>query len=602
MEALHFLRPAWFLALVPGLLLGLWLLRYRHRGGRWAEVVEPELLSHLLLEGARRGRPWGIALWFLALLLAVTALAGPAFKRLPQPVFRDESALVVMLDLSRSMDAADLRPSRLERARYKLEDLLEARRTGLTALIVYAGDAFVVTPLTDDVRTIRSLLAALSTDLMPVPGSRPERAVAEAVKLLRQAGLPRGDLLLVTDGIDQTALERIPEETGGCCTLSVLGVGTPAGAPIPLPRGGFIRDTEGRVVSAALEEERLKELARRMDGLYRRMEPGERDLHALLRWSTAAAVTGRERRDLRADLWREEGPWLLLGLLPLAALAFRRGVLAALLLALLLPGPPAQALDFDGLWRRADQQAWKRFRQQDYAGAAGLFTDPAWKAAALYRKGDYEAALEALKGLDSAEDWYNRGNALARLGRYPEALKAYDETLRRAPGHEDARRNRALVEKALQQQRQPSSGQGQGGGKEGDSGESTGQADESGRQGKAEGPSSPSPSPQPGESKAAADKEGEQQGDVPSRRESEQQPAREQEQPGTGGELAMQQPPPVAGPSGQRRKPEQESEMPEELRLWLQRVPDDPGGLLRRKFRYQYRKRGRPVPPEGTPW
>ncbi len=601
METLHFLRPAWFLALLPGLLLGLWLLRYRHRGGRWAEVVEPELLPHLLLEGARRGRPWGIALWFLALLLAVTALAGPVFKRLPQPVFRDESALVVMLDLSRSMDAADLRPSRLERARYKLEDLLAARRSGLTALIVYAGDAFVVTPLTDDVRTIRSLLAAVSTDLMPVPGSRPERAVAEAVKLLRQAGLPRGDLLLVTDGVDQPALERIIDQADGCCRLSVLGVGTPAGAPIPLPRGGFIRDAGGRLVHAALEEGRLKELARHMEGIYRRMEPGEGDLRALLRWSAGATAGGRERRDLRADLWREEGPWLLLGLLPLAALAFRRGVLAALLLVLLLPGPPAQALDFDHLWRRPDQQAWEHFRQQDYAGAAALFADPAWKAAARYREGDYEAALEALKGLDSAEDWYNRGNALARLGRYPEALKAYDEALRRIPEHEDARHNRALVEKVLQQQRRPSSGQGQGGGREGDSGESGGQADESGRQGKAEGPSSPSPSPQPEQSKAAADREGEQQGDVPSRRESEQQPAREQQQPGTGGELAMQQPPPEAGPTGQQR-PEQESEMPEELRLWLQRVPDDPGGLLRRKFRYQYRKRGRPAPPEGTPW
>ena len=187
-ELFRFLRPQWFLALVP-LALVLWLLFFRKHGSRgWEAVCDERLLPHILIRKPGRARRASLALTTLGGLLAVAALAGPAWEKLPQPVFTARDALVIALDLTRSMDAGDVSPSRLERARFKIRDLLEKRSEGQTALLAYAGEAFVVTPLTDDVETIKSQLNALEPDIMPALGNRPDKAVHLSMNLLRQAG------------------------------------------------------------------------------------------------------------------------------------------------------------------------------------------------------------------------------------------------------------------------------------------------------------------------------------------------------------------------------------------------------------------------------
>jgi Ca-activated chloride channel family protein len=200
MSEFHFLRPEWFWALIPLAALVLWWSFHHARGGQWRRLVDPALQPHVLTGGAgRRGRagPWIFA---LAGLLTVTALAGPAWERLPQPVFKDRSALVIGLDLSRSMLARDLAPSRLERAKLKGVDILRARRTGQTALVAFAAGAFTVTPLTDDVETITAHVSDLDVDLMPAQGSRPDRAVDKAMELFDNTGIRHGRVLLITDG------------------------------------------------------------------------------------------------------------------------------------------------------------------------------------------------------------------------------------------------------------------------------------------------------------------------------------------------------------------------------------------------------------------
>jgi len=199
MSNFHFLRPEWFLALLPLLLLLFWLARRRLRSRSWQAVCDPELLPHLLLGHSVRRANWPIWLLLVGLLLMVLALSGPVWKRQPQPLFRQQSALVILFDLSRSMEVADLRPSRFLRARLKIADLLRQREEGQTALIVFAADAFTVTPLTEDRHTIESLLESLDPELMPVQGSNLTRAIRRGAELLQQAGLQRGRLLLVTD-------------------------------------------------------------------------------------------------------------------------------------------------------------------------------------------------------------------------------------------------------------------------------------------------------------------------------------------------------------------------------------------------------------------
>ena len=240
MSTMHFLRPWWFAAL-PALLALLWALWHRRlRSRSWQGVCDPHLLPHLLLGRSRRRANWPLVLLLAGIFLAVTALAGPTWRQRPQPLFRQQSGLVICFDLSRSMLAGDLKPSRLVRARLKIEDILRQRREGQTALIAFAGDAFAVTPLTDDRHTIEALLATLSPQLMPVQGSEPQRALALGTEMLKRAGLTRGTLLLVTDEDrpDRVAAAAARLHSQGL-VLAVLGVGTPEGAPIPLEQGGF---------------------------------------------------------------------------------------------------------------------------------------------------------------------------------------------------------------------------------------------------------------------------------------------------------------------------------------------------------------------------
>ncbi|HKK01162.1 MAG TPA: VWA domain-containing protein, partial [Desulfuromonadales bacterium] len=200
LSAFHFLRPYALLALPPvGLLLFL-LARRRGRHNPWRSVCDPQLLPHIL-SGSISGRHRPA--WFaaaLGALLGILALAGPTWQRLPQPAYLNQSGLVIVLDLNASMNAADLEPSRLARARYKIADILRSRHEGETGLVVYSGDAFTVTPMTDDTNTIYSQLSVLNPGLMPSRGNRADLGLARAASLLKQAGLRHGEILLVADG------------------------------------------------------------------------------------------------------------------------------------------------------------------------------------------------------------------------------------------------------------------------------------------------------------------------------------------------------------------------------------------------------------------
>jgi Ca-activated chloride channel family protein len=635
-ESFHFVRPLWLGAFVP-LAAILWLLaRRRLRSRGWEAVCDPALLPHVLIGRSGPARRQPLLLAAAAGALAVLALAGPAWERLPQPVYSGGGALVIGLDLSRSMDAGDLPPSRLVRARYRVADILARRREGQTALLAYAGDAFTVTPLTDDVETIRSQLSALSTDIMPVAGSRGDKAMQLAGDLLRQAGLNQGQVLLVTDGIDAArGVEAARRLRGEGFSVSVLGVGTEQGAPVPLPDGGFLKNGSGEIVIPGLQEDSLEAVAAAGGGNYARLAIDDSDLATL-----AAVIAGKpqleesSRTEFRADVWREEGPWLVLLLLPLAAYAFRRGYVLLIPLLLVLPPRPAAALGWDDLWFRPDQQGQRALESGNPGRAAELFGDAERKGAAQYRAGEFDAAADTLSGADGADPLYNRGNALARLGRYDEAIAAYAEALRRDPAHEDARYNRELLEKQRQeQQRQQQSGAGQSA-EDQRSGEQDGQRQEDqsgadrGEDDRAESgePAGGADSP----SRADAAQSGAaRRGDAGTP--GERQPERSQ---GTG-ESRQNEKEPAAGksqdqdPSAEKPSPEAgerrpagggepgvkergamsaaaDDNPPDEEQLaaeqWLRRIPDDPGGLLRRKFRYQYQQRAREPEPEEQAW
>jgi Ca-activated chloride channel family protein len=457
-ENFHFLRPAWLFALLPVALLIAVALRREHRASAWRRVVDQHLLRHLMLGDGEPARRWPLALAALGLAAACLALASPAWERLPQPTFTATAPTVVALDMSPSMSARDVRPSRLARARHKLHDVLARTRGGQVGLVLYADEPFVAAPLTDDARVIEEMIPTLESGLMPPRPSRADRAIEQAKALLDQAGAASGRILLVTDGIDEqpdSALAAARAVVASGRTLSVLGVGAEPGSRTAQALDTAMDDDAARRAAPALEVAGLEDLAAAGGGRFAALTADDRDLATLL--PAAAAGAGdpaRAAASVQADVWRDLGVYLLLVPLPLAPFAFRRGLVAALALALLAATPArAEASTWSDLWLRRDQQAQAALEAGDAAGAAALFEDPAWKAAAHYRSGSFEESVKAYQGLPGEENRYNLGNALARSGRLEDAIAAYDEVLAKAPDHGDARFNRDLVQKLLDEQK-----------------------------------------------------------------------------------------------------------------------------------------------------
>jgi len=575
----HFLRPEWLWA-IPAVIAVAVLLAKRQLGpGNWQNVVDPALVPHVLSGSANRGG--GMRWWLVGLtgVIAVSSLAGPAWQRIEQPVFRSDQALVVALDLSRSMDAQDVSPSRMLRARLKILDLLERRASGQTALIVYSANAFTVTPLTSDTDTIAALANSLSTDIMPSRGSYPTAAIQKGQLLLEQAGAGFGEVLLITDGGSSPAAERAARDLREAgFSLSVLGAGTKQGAPIPRLAGGFVTDRSGQIAVARLEESSLRKLAAAGGGRYATLSSDARDLDHLL----SGEVGTRQASDdaVATDQWHEEGPWLALLLLPLGALAFRRGWLLLLVVALLPMPETAEASLWDDLWQTKDQQAQRQMQEGNAGDAAALFEDPEWQAVAQYESGAFSESAARFAEQGDTRNLYNLGNALARQSELESAIDAYEEVLELEPDNADAAYNRDLLKKLLEQQAE----QEQEGGKQESSDQSGDQSQQSEEESSSESEDSSQADSESSQQDASQRDQEMSEEDLQALQEELQRAAEEAEQSEQETQQLTQE-----ELEALRRAQEQQQAMEQ----WLRRIPNDPGGLLRRKFRYQYQRMGR---------
>lgn len=578
----HWLRPLWLLPL-PLLAWLLWQLWHRERrSGRW-QLLLPAAFQAVLLAGGRARSsklPW-IALG-LAWLLAMLALLGPSWQRMEQASQKRADPLVVLLELTPAMLATDAAPTRLEQAKRKLIDLLQARSDAQTAIIVYAGSAHVLVPLSDDLATARNLLEAVKPSIMPEPGRRADLAVRRALQLLEQGAQGRGRLLLIGSALSAEEQGGIRQALGNRGErLAILGIGTAQGAPIRGEDGSFLKDAEGAILLPRLDDVGLRRLAGELGGRYRsaRLDDGDLDGLGLLD-GPQELREGGEPTQLAA--WADQGHWLLLPLLLLAACAGRRGWLFCLPLLLSLTPRPSYALGWDDLWLRPDQQGQRLLQADQPKAAAERFADPQWQGEALYRAGDYPAAAERFAQSDSASAHYNRGNALAKSNELEAALDAYEQALERQPDLQPALHNKTLVEQQLRQQQQQQQSQ---------------QGDQ-----QQPGEQQPQPSsgqPQPGQPQQNRDEP------VQSQPEAQAQPQAEEQQPQQQGQAqdnADQQPPenaqaqPGAGEPQAAETPSAsaqplDGEQRDALEQWLRQIPDDPGELLRRKFLYEQQQR-----------
>ena len=565
----HWFRPEWLLILP---LLG-WLLWQRwhreKRAGRWQKILPPAFHRVLLSGGSGRSSklPW-IALG-LGWLLALLALLGPSWQRVEQSSQKPEDPLVVMLELTPEMLATDSSPNRLEQARRKIYDLLQNRSDAQTAVIVYAGSAHTLVPLSDDMATSRNLLEALKPSIMPQPGHRADLAIGKALELLDQSALGQGRLLLITSSLSELERNGIRQALSGHAPqLLILGIGSREGAPVVDENGQFLQDDQGAILLPRLDSPSLRAFALDVGGRYRQARLDDNDLRGLGLLDGPRNLRN-DGQTLHLDTWADQGYWLLLPLLLLVACAGRRGWLFCLPLLFMLQPQPAQAMSFTDLWLRPDQQGLRLLQQNKPLLAVEHFTDPLWQGVALYRAGDYAGAARRFAEVNSASAHYNRGNALAMNGELEAAIDAWEQALELQPELEAAAQNKALVEQLLEQQRAQAEAEAE-----------------------AEHPPEP-PAPAETETPLSSSAQGATSSSTRNEDNSSasssttETPANEQPAPGTApnAEAEPGEEPPTRPPAPAANQTAEEQR--QALEQWLRQIPDNPAELLRRKFWYE---------------
>ncbi|MDN5401604.1 MAG: tetratricopeptide repeat protein [Pseudomonas sp.] len=564
----HWLRP-WWLLLLPLLGWLLWQLWHRQkRAGRWQMILPPAFHAELLSGGNGRESksPWVVL--GIAWLLAVLALLGPSWQRVEQASQKPSDPLVVLLELTPEMLATDSPPNRLEQARRKLYDLLQARTDAQTAIIVYAGSAHTLVPLSDDLATSRNLLEALRPSIMPEPGHRADLAVEKALGLLKQGGLGQGRLLLIGSSLSKQERQgiRLQLQSAQAPTLSILGIGSREGTPVTQESGEFLKDDQGAILVPRLDSPTLKAFASEMGGRYRAARLDDKDLRQLGMLDSAQALRDDGQR-LRLDSWADQGYWLLLPLLLLAACAGRRGWLFCLPLLLMGAPQPSYAFGLQDLWLRPDQQGQYLLKHKRPAEAAEHFQDPQWQGVALYEAGNYAEAIKRFAQGSDAYSHYNRGNALAKAGELEAALDAYEQALEAQPDLQPALKNKALVEALMQEQAQPEPDP-----------PAKNADDETAQPGQTAQPGTSAQTAQGGEQSSHGQGEagtGETQANAPPQAGGNEVP---------GSELGDEQ---TTTPPLRPADTRLEGERRQALEQWLQEIPDNPGELLRRKFWYE---------------
>ncbi len=456
LEHFHFLRPAW------GLVVFLWAFVFFMLKKREADkdmfggIIAPHLLEHLRLRQfrARWANPRNFAKVLFLLLLIV--LMGPSWRQQPSPLIHDDAALIILLDTSASMSQRDIQPSRLQRAKQKIGDLLALRPDKQAALIVYAGSAHTVLTLTADQSILTQYLAAIGPDIMPRPGKFPEYALANVDEVLRQSTAP-ATVVLFADGLGADSEAVFTQYFASSPhQLLVLGVGTESS-------GDRTANTDDLI---PLEKNALKALASNAGGRYLDLSVNDADVNRINRLVERHYLVVEDS----ALPWLDSGYPLVFPAMALFLMWFRRGWTLSwswllLPLVLLNNSTPVQAQAaaqdeaqqvisqpageghwFADLWLTGDQQGRLLMERGNYLEAARRFNNPLWKGLAYYYAEEFMRAAEYFSRSDSDDALFNEANARSHGRDYVRAVARYDRLLARSPNYPGAAANRQQVQ------------------------------------------------------------------------------------------------------------------------------------------------------------
>jgi Ca-activated chloride channel homolog len=462
----HFAHPLW---LWGGLAIPLmWILFFlfyeiRCSSHRLEKFIDSHLLPHLLLNHSnRKSSLWKtLFLWSIVWSCLNLALAGPRWNFREMETFSRNQSLVILLDLSESMNATDIKPSRLIRAKQKIEDFVNLSRGVKIGLIAFAADPHMITPVTDDKETLLHLLPSLDTDLVYLKGSRLTSALDMASNMLEVEPGHSKALLVISDGgfEDASAITTAKKLAEKGIAIHVMGVGTIEGAPLQDHEGSLIKKN-GIPIISKLEKERLGEINKAGNGHYLEAHYSDDNesmiLNDLKKHADVKMEIGKKNR-----FWDERFYLFIFPVLPIILWWFRRGVVFVIALFLFTPAFDTEAVTMQDYFKNTEEIGREALDEGDYEKAINAFQDPYRKGVACYKAGNFPEAekfFSQSSRLDVASNaTYNLGNCLVQQQKLKEAIVAYEDVLKKWPDHIKAKENLDLVKKMLDQKKEEDS-------------------------------------------------------------------------------------------------------------------------------------------------
>ena len=551
----HFLRP-WLLLLAVLPLLIYW--KY-YKGSKnkssWEKVCDKNLLKFLLIKGSSSQRKSIGYIGLCSLLFAIIAVSGPTWNKKEIPSFVPENPVMILLNMSSDMAETDLSPSRLDRAKYKIDDVLSLLPASEVGLIVYSNEPYQISPLSD-VRIAENLLPEINFNIMPENGDRLDRAISMAIEKFKNAAYSNGNIIILSSDAGQgfeQAINEAKKATVGNYKVNVINV-------------------------SSEPSEKLKLIAENGNGLYLDITPDDSDVRALAAKINNSSQELRLSENLRSQ-WLDYGYYLLF--LPLLGCLyfFRRGIVWTLLLCV-IGSSPASA----GFFINSNQEALQDYNVGNYTAAAEKFIDASWKGASYYKQGKYTEALRQFSLNNDVTSLYNQGNALAKSGKIEEAVKKYEEVLQQNPEHEDAKFNLEYLKQQQSQQKQQK-----------DSSDSQDSEQKQEQQNSRNQPqSSDEQQPQDKQDKSEQGPGQEQQSASQNNNEGEQDPAQQQEQlvqEQQADNSVEEQEQQSQAAQAVEQEGEQFDEKAQARALQYRDIPENPGGLLKAFINKEYMKK-----------
>ena len=443
-QQFHFIRPLWLLAFIP-IALVLVIRFRREKKSNWQDTLPSHLSKALSIGESSWQSQLPLKLLSILAIIIILIAAGPTWQRQASPFGEDKAPLMIVLDVSQSMLETDVQPTRLERSKQKVLDLLMLRKGGSTGLVVFAGSAHLTMPLTEDIDVFSPLLNAISTKIMPREGKFAEYSLAVVEQEFSQQVHP-GTVLLITDGISSNTIDVFEQYFASNNHQLII-----------LPAGNSNNPSDIPVDTAGLSN-----LASAGSGKLVEMSIDESDVNDITKLISRHMILNTDS----ALPWQDMGYGLVFIVVGCFLLWFRKGWLVQWCIPLILfstlftPSTAyAQQWQFADLWLTKDQQGYLHFQQQDYLAAAEDFTDPMWKATAFYKAKEYSKAHTYFMRDDSLYALVGAANSLAYQREFIAARNLYLEITAVDANYPNAQHNLDVLQKLIDEINQMSASQ-----------------------------------------------------------------------------------------------------------------------------------------------